>query len=62
MFPLSLQSSTEPVLGLDFHPTVSGSLVSCGKSQITFWTLEGGSLSKKMGIFDVSFQFYTIVS
>jgi len=46
------KSSTEPVLAVEFHPSEKGSLVSCGKSQITFWTLEGGSLSKKNGIFD----------
>lgn len=46
------KSSTEPVLAVEFHPSEKGSIVSCGKSQITFWTLEGGALNKKNGIFD----------
>lgn len=46
------KSSTEPVLGVEFHPSDKGSIVTCGKGQITFWTLEGGALSKKQGIYD----------
>ncbi|XP_035824705.1 echinoderm microtubule-associated protein-like 2 [Aplysia californica] len=46
------KSSTEPVLAVEFHPSEKGSIVSCGKGQITFWTLEGGALVKKHGIFD----------
>ncbi|XP_046557934.1 echinoderm microtubule-associated protein-like 2 isoform X13 [Haliotis rubra] len=46
------KSSTEPVLAVEYHPQEKNSIVSCGKSQITFWTVEGGSLAKKQGIFD----------
>ncbi|XP_025089345.1 LOW QUALITY PROTEIN: echinoderm microtubule-associated protein-like 1 [Pomacea canaliculata] len=46
------KSSTEPVLAVEFHPSEKGSIVSCGKGQITFWTLEGGALAKKQGIYD----------
>ncbi|XP_056020756.1 echinoderm microtubule-associated protein-like 2 isoform X5 [Ostrea edulis] len=46
------KSSTEPVLAAEFHPLEKGSIISCGKGQISFWTLEGGSLAKKTGIFD----------
>ena len=49
-----VQSSTEPVLAAEFHPLEKGNIVTCGKGQISFWTLEGGSLAKKTGIFDVS--------
>lgn len=56
MFPFlcGFQSSTEPVLAVEFHPSEKGSIVSCGKGQITFWTLEGGALAKKQGIYDVT--------
>ncbi|KAK7487112.1 hypothetical protein BaRGS_00021607 [Batillaria attramentaria] len=46
------KSSTEPVLAVEFHPSEKGSIVSCGKGQLSFWTLEGGALSKKQGIYD----------
>ncbi|KAL5009043.1 hypothetical protein ScPMuIL_014624 [Solemya velum] len=46
------KSSTEPVLVAEFHPSEVNSIVTCGKNQISFWTIEGGTLSKKMGIFD----------
>ena len=48
-----IQSSTEAVLGAEFHPYEKNSLVTCGKSQLAFWTFEGGALSKKQGIFEV---------
>ncbi|XP_076442286.1 echinoderm microtubule-associated protein-like 2 isoform X4 [Babylonia areolata] len=46
------KSSTEPVLAVEFHPSEKGSIVSCGKGQITFWTFEGGALAKKQGVYD----------
>ncbi|GFS03266.1 echinoderm microtubule-associated protein-like 1 [Elysia marginata] len=49
------KSSTEPVLAVEYHPLEKNQIVSCGKSQISFWTFEGGSLAKKNGIFDVSY-------
>ena len=54
------QSSTEPVLALEFHPSEKHSIVSCGKGHITFWSFEGGTLSKKQGIYDVSQKFACI--
>ena len=50
----NVQSSTEPVLAVEFHPSEKTSIVSCGKGQITFWTFEGGALTKKQGVYDVS--------
>lgn len=47
------QSSTETVLAAEFHPSERNTIVTCGKGHISFWTLEGGALTKKMGIFDV---------
>ena len=46
------KSSTDPVLVVDFHPLDKNALVTCGKSHLAFWTLETGTLTKKMGIFD----------
>lgn len=46
------KSSTEPVLAVEYHPLEKNQIVSCGKSQISFWTFEGGTLAKKNGIFD----------
>lgn len=49
----ALQCSNESVLAATFHPTEPTLLITCGKSHIHFWTLEGGSLSKRQGIFEV---------
>lgn len=46
------KSSTETVLAAEFHPSERNTIVTCGKGHISFWTLEGGALTKKMGIFD----------
>ncbi|CAG5127063.1 unnamed protein product [Candidula unifasciata] len=46
------KSSTDPVLAVEYHPLENSQIISCGKSQITFWTFEGGSLAKKNGVFD----------
>jgi microtubule-associated protein-like 1/2 len=37
-----------------FHPTDPTLLITCGKSHIYFWSLEGASLSKRQGLFEVS--------
>uniref|UniRef100_A0A4W3JWA5 EMAP like 1 n=1 Tax=Callorhinchus milii TaxID=7868 RepID=A0A4W3JWA5_CALMI len=47
-----IKCSNEPVFGADFHPTETNIIVTCGKSHIYFWTLEGGSFSKKQGLFE----------
>ncbi|ELW71121.1 Echinoderm microtubule-associated protein-like 2 [Tupaia chinensis] len=44
--------SNEAVLGATFHPTDPTLLITCGKSHIYFWNLEGGSLSKRQGLFE----------
>lgn len=38
----------------DFHPTDTNIIVTCGKSHLYFWTLEGNSLNKKQGLFEVN--------
>ncbi|XP_034294141.1 echinoderm microtubule-associated protein-like 2 isoform X4 [Pantherophis guttatus] len=47
-----VKCSNESVLAATFHPTEPTLLITCGKSHIHFWTLEGGSLSKRQGIFE----------
>ncbi|XP_029781594.1 echinoderm microtubule-associated protein-like 2 isoform X1 [Suricata suricatta] len=44
--------SNEAVLVATFHPTDPTVLITCGKSHIYFWSLEGGSLSKRQGLFE----------
>ncbi|CAO2626695.1 Echinoderm microtubule-associated protein-like 2 [Lemmus lemmus] len=44
--------SNEAVLVATFHPTDPSLLITCGKSHIYFWSLEGGSLSKRQGLFE----------
>uniref|UniRef100_A0A8D2IBK6 EMAP like 2 n=2 Tax=Urocitellus parryii TaxID=9999 RepID=A0A8D2IBK6_UROPR len=44
--------SNEAVLVATFHPTDPSLLITCGKSHVYFWTLEGGSLSKRQGLFE----------
>ncbi|KAH0631627.1 hypothetical protein JD844_006057 [Phrynosoma platyrhinos] len=48
----SKSCSNESVLAATFHPTEPTLLITCGKSHIHFWTLEGGNLSKRQGIFE----------
>ncbi|XP_057615305.1 LOW QUALITY PROTEIN: echinoderm microtubule-associated protein-like 2 [Chionomys nivalis] len=44
--------SNEAVLVATFHPTDPSLLITCGKSHIYFWSIEGGSLSKRQGLFE----------
>ncbi|XP_032750201.1 echinoderm microtubule-associated protein-like 2 isoform X1 [Rattus rattus] len=44
--------SNEAVLVATFHPTDPSLLITCGKSHIYFWSLEGGNLSKRQGLFE----------
>nr|XP_020028515.1 echinoderm microtubule-associated protein-like 2 isoform X1 [Castor canadensis] len=44
--------SNEAVLVATFHPTDPTLLITCGKSHIYFWSLEGASLSKRQGLFE----------
>ncbi|XP_015194740.1 echinoderm microtubule-associated protein-like 1 isoform X6 [Lepisosteus oculatus] len=47
-----VKCSNEAVFAADFHPTDTNIIVTCGKSHLYFWTLEGGSLIKKQGLFE----------
>uniref|UniRef100_A0A8C5WZJ1 EMAP like 2 n=1 Tax=Laticauda laticaudata TaxID=8630 RepID=A0A8C5WZJ1_LATLA len=47
-----VKCSNESVLAATFHPTEPSLLITCGKSHLHFWTLEGSSLSKRQGIFE----------
>uniref|UniRef100_A0A8C5GR49 Echinoderm microtubule-associated protein-like 2 n=1 Tax=Gouania willdenowi TaxID=441366 RepID=A0A8C5GR49_GOUWI len=47
-----VKCSNDSVLGAAFHPMDSNLIVTCGKSHINFWTMEGSSLTKKQGLFD----------
>uniref|UniRef100_G3TSZ3 EMAP like 2 n=1 Tax=Loxodonta africana TaxID=9785 RepID=G3TSZ3_LOXAF len=44
--------SNEAVLVATFHPIDPTMLITCGKSHIYFWSLEGGSLTKRQGLFE----------
>jgi len=46
------KSSGDPVTQCEFHPTEENSIVLCGKSNISFWSLNKSTLNKKMGIFE----------
>lgn len=46
------KSSTDPVLAAEFHPCEKNVIVSCGKGQISFWNIEGGTLTRKQGIYE----------
>ncbi|VTJ70483.1 Hypothetical predicted protein [Marmota monax] len=50
--PHPTKCSNEAVLVATFHPTDPSLLITCGKSHVYFWTLEGGSLSKRQGLFE----------
>lgn len=43
----------DTIVAAEFHPLDRNCIVTCGKSHIGFWTLDaGGTLYKKMGIFE----------
>ncbi|XP_072284690.1 echinoderm microtubule-associated protein-like 1 isoform X8 [Pyxicephalus adspersus] len=47
-----VKCSNEAVFVADFHPTDTNIIVTCGKSHLYFWTLEGSALIKKQGLFE----------
>ena len=47
------KTSCDPVLAAEFHPMDRFCLMTIGKGHIHFWDIEGGSLSKKLGVFEV---------
>lgn len=54
ILPFCSKCSNEAVFAADFHPTDANIIVTCGKSHLYFWTLEGSSLIKKQGLFEVT--------
>lgn len=46
------QCSTDPVLSVEFSPVDRNTIVSCGRSHITFWLHEHGMLAKRQGVFE----------
>ncbi|XP_043099627.1 echinoderm microtubule-associated protein-like 3 isoform X2 [Puntigrus tetrazona] len=48
---VEVKSTNEAVLAVDFSPTDTNNIISCGKSHVYFWTMSAGTLTKKQGIF-----------
>ncbi|XP_042144589.1 echinoderm microtubule-associated protein-like 2 isoform X6 [Ixodes scapularis] len=46
------KSASDAVLAVEFHPMDRHVLVTLGKGHIHFWDMEGGTLAKKLGIFE----------
>ncbi|XP_034557784.1 echinoderm microtubule-associated protein-like 2 [Notolabrus celidotus] len=47
-----VKCSNDSVLGAVFHPMDANLIVTCGKSHINFWTMEGNTLTKRQGLFE----------
>ncbi|XP_053503201.1 echinoderm microtubule-associated protein-like 2 isoform X2 [Ictalurus furcatus] len=47
-----VKCSNDSVLGAVFHPMEANLIVTCGKSHINFWTIEGSTLTKRQGLFE----------
>ncbi|XP_006627673.2 echinoderm microtubule-associated protein-like 2 isoform X1 [Lepisosteus oculatus] len=47
-----VKCSNDSVLAAVFHPMEAGLIVTCGKSHINFWTMEGNTLTKRQGLFE----------
>ncbi|XP_053095726.1 echinoderm microtubule-associated protein-like 2 isoform X3 [Pangasianodon hypophthalmus] len=47
-----VKCSNDSVLGAVFHPMEANLIVTCGKSHINFWTIEGNTLTKRQGLFE----------
>ncbi|XP_037124550.1 echinoderm microtubule-associated protein-like 2 isoform X1 [Syngnathus acus] len=47
-----VKCSNDSVLAAVFHPMDANLIVTCGKSHINFWSLEGNTLAKKQGLFE----------
>uniref|UniRef100_A0A8C1WRA6 EMAP like 3 n=1 Tax=Cyprinus carpio TaxID=7962 RepID=A0A8C1WRA6_CYPCA len=48
---VEVKSTNEAILAVDFSPTDTNNIISCGKSHVYFWTMSTGTLTKKQGIF-----------
>uniref|UniRef100_A0A3B3BG05 EMAP like 3 n=1 Tax=Oryzias melastigma TaxID=30732 RepID=A0A3B3BG05_ORYME len=46
-----IKSTNEAVFAVEFNPSDSNNIITCGKSHVYFWTLSGGQFTKKQGIF-----------
>jgi len=44
--------SSDLVVAVEFHPMERYWFVTCGKSHVCFWSLENGSISRKLGLFE----------
>ncbi|XP_023271830.1 echinoderm microtubule-associated protein-like 2 isoform X2 [Seriola lalandi dorsalis] len=47
-----VKCSNDSVLAAVFHPMDANVIVTCGKSHINFWTMEGNTLTKRQGLFE----------
>ncbi|XP_068443305.1 echinoderm microtubule-associated protein-like 3 isoform X1 [Clinocottus analis] len=46
-----VKSTNEAVFSVEFNPSDSTNIITCGKSHVYFWTLSAGQFTKKQGIF-----------
>ncbi|XP_053716699.1 echinoderm microtubule-associated protein-like 3 isoform X1 [Synchiropus splendidus] len=46
-----VKTTNEAVFAVDFNPSDSTNIITCGKSHVYFWTLSSGQFTKKQGIF-----------
>ncbi|KAM6909073.1 echinoderm microtubule-associated protein-like 3 [Xenentodon cancila] len=46
-----IKSTNEAVFAVEFNPSDSSNIITCGKSHVYFWTLSAGQFTKKQGIF-----------
>ncbi|XP_069374524.1 echinoderm microtubule-associated protein-like 3 isoform X1 [Paralichthys olivaceus] len=46
-----VKSTNEAVFAVEFNPSESTNIITCGKSHVYFWTLNAGQFTKKQGIF-----------
>ncbi|XP_076058179.1 echinoderm microtubule-associated protein-like 2 isoform X3 [Oratosquilla oratoria] len=49
---METKCSADQVLAVDFSPVDRNTIITCGKSHISFWSYENGMLAKRMGIFE----------
>ncbi|XP_071212923.1 echinoderm microtubule-associated protein-like 2 isoform X3 [Salvelinus alpinus] len=47
-----VKCSNDSVLAAAFHPMDDNLIVTCGKSHLNFWTMDGNTLTKRQGLFD----------
>ncbi|XP_076829713.1 echinoderm microtubule-associated protein-like 2 isoform X1 [Brachyhypopomus gauderio] len=48
---IEVKSTNEAVFAVEFSPTDTSNIITCGKSHVYFWTQSAGTLTKKQGIF-----------